>query len=139
MKLLIDINVLLDLFLQREPWGGDAARLLNAIEAGLGTGYVAGHTITTAYYVVTRARGKPFAAAMVSDLLRLVEVVPAGKADFQHALGLGFEDYEDAVQTVCALSADADAIVTRDPGDFSSGPLRLLDAATALHLLHAGR
>ena len=66
MKLLIDINVLLDMFLQREPWGGDAAKLLSAIEAGRGTAYVAGHTITTAYYVVARAKGKPFAAAMVS-------------------------------------------------------------------------
>lgn len=118
MKLLVDINIVLDVLLQREPWANEAAKLLTALEQGKATGYVAGHTVTTAYYVIEHVRGRSPAATGVADLLRIFEVVPVDKADLQHALALGFTDYEDAVQAVCALKAAADHIVTRDEEDF---------------------
>jgi predicted nucleic acid-binding protein len=137
MKLLVDINVLLDVFQQRQPWAGDASRLLTAVEQGRATAYVAGHTVTTAHYVVARTQGKQAASMMVSELLRFVEIVPVEKADFHDALALGFADFEDAVQAVCARKADAEAIVTRDADGFAGTSLRVVSAATALHLLGA--
>lgn len=139
MKLLIDVNVLLDVFLKRQPWGSDAARLLTAVEQGLATGFVAGHTVTAAYYVIARTEGRQAAAGAVSDLLRVVEVVAVEKADFHQSLALGFKDFEDAVQTVCGLRADADAIVTRDADGFAASPIRVLRPAAALHLLSLPR
>ncbi|HEX8904748.1 MAG TPA: PIN domain-containing protein, partial [Longimicrobiaceae bacterium] len=129
------INVLLDVFLKRQPWGSDAARLLTAVEERRATGCVAGHTITTAHYVIARLEGRQAAASAVSDLLRMVEVVPVEKDDFHQSLALGFKDFEDAVQTVCGMKAAADAIVTRDAEGFTASPVRVLAPATALHLL----
>ena len=138
MKLLVDINVLLDVFRQRQPWAADGARLLTAVEEGRATAYVAGHTVTTAHYVVERTQGTQAAALVVCELLRLVETVPVVNADLHHAIALGFRDFEDAVQAVCAIKIGADAIVTRDTRGFASSPVRVVTPGTALHLVNAG-
>lgn len=118
MKLLLDINVLLDVLLQREPWAESAASLLTRIERGEASGFVAGHTLTTIHYVVSRARDRHLAAAAVTDLLRFLEVVPIEKIDFGQALVLPVDDFEDAVQAAAALKIGAEYIVTRDEEGF---------------------
>ena len=55
--------------------------------------------------------------------LRLVEVVSVEKADFQRALVLRMEDFEDAVQAAAGLKAGVDHIVTRNERDFANGPV----------------
>lgn len=125
MKLLLDINVILDVLLGREPWVNQAARLLSAVEEGRAQGYVAAHTITTIHYIVTREKGRHVAARAVTDLLRVVSVVPIADADFQQALVLGLKDFEDAVQVAAALQIGADCLVTRNRKDFTAAPVEI--------------
>lgn len=123
MRLLLDINVLLDVILGRQPWAADAALLLSAIERRVAEGYVASHTITTIYYVVAKARDRRVAAVAVTDLLRIVRVVPMESADFSQALVLGLGGFEDAAQASAGLKIGADYVVTRDEKHFRGGPL----------------
>lgn len=123
MRVILDINVLLDVVLARAPWHLAGARVLAAAEDGRMEAYVAGHTLPTIHYVVMKSRGRDVAAAAVTDLLRLVEVIPVEKADFQHALVLPIEDFEDAVQAAAALKAGVDRVVTRNERDFANGPV----------------
>ena len=133
--LLIDINIVLDLLLDRAPWSLDAALLLSAVETKKAFGYVAAHTITTAHYVIERTKGGPAAAVGVSDLLRIVEVAPIEKSDLQQALALGFADFEDAVEAVCALKVAANYIVTRNESDFATLSIPAVPPAVVLALL----
>jgi predicted nucleic acid-binding protein len=119
LKLLLDINVILDVVLSRIPWMGEAARLLTAVESGEADGYIAAHTLTTIHYYVAKHRGRVAAISFVTDLLRIVRVVPVGGADFLRALVLGIDDFEDAVQTIAALQIGADYLVTRNARDFN--------------------
>ena len=135
MKILLDINVVLDVLLERTEWVEEAAHLLAAAERNQVTAYVAGHTITTAHYVIGRARDKKVAATALSDLLRILEVVPVEKADFTQALVLGFSDFEDAVQTACAMKIGADYLVTRNEKDFKDSPVPILPPGAVLALL----
>jgi predicted nucleic acid-binding protein len=132
VKLLLDVDVVLDVILAREPWGREASRLFAIVASGGAEGYVAGHTITTAHYIVGRAVARQPALTAMADLLRIVEVVPVEKADFMEALGLGFRDFEDAVQAVCALKVGADVIVTRDAADFTGFPIPALPPGAVL-------
>lgn len=118
MKLLVDTNIVLDVVLKREEWAMEGAELLAAIEEGKADGYLAGHSVTTVYYVVSRMRDEGVARQAVSDLLDILEVVPPSDAIFRRALTLPMEDYEDAVQAACALKIGADYIVTRNVKDF---------------------
>ena len=134
-KLLLDTNVVLDVILARAPWDGDAVLLLDAISRGRATGFVAGHAVTTVHYIVERARGRVAAVTAVGDLLQLLDVVALDRADFQRALALGMDDYEDAVQAAACLRIGADALVTRNPRDFKRAPVGTRSAGEILALL----
>ncbi len=134
MKLLLDINVILDVVLGREPWLNEASRLLSALEDREAEGYVAAHTITTIHYIVAREKGRQIAAQAVSDVLRVVGVVPITSADFQQALVLGISDFEDAVQAAAALQIGADYLITRNTKDFKASPVEVRTPGEALAL-----
>lgn len=135
MKLLLDINVLLDLVLERNPWAGSAARLLTRVERGEVEGHVPGHTLTTIHYVVSRAKDRHAAAAAVTDLLRFLEVVPIERVDFSQALVLPMDDFEGAVQAAAALKIGADYIVTRDEKGFGGLSIPSVNSGEILSLL----
>ena len=135
MKLLLDINVLLDVLLLRNPWAEPAAHLLSRIERGEATGYVADHTLTTVHYVVSRARDRQSAGAAVTDLLRFLEVVPIEKVDFNQALVLPIDDFEDAVQAAAALKIGVDYVVTRDEKGFRALSIPSANSGEILSLL----
>jgi predicted nucleic acid-binding protein len=135
MKLLLDINVLLDVLLQRDPWADPAANLLTQVERGEAEGFVAGHTLTTIHYVVSRARNQQLAAAAVTDLLRIMEVIPVEKVDFSQALVLPMDDFEEAVQAAAALKIGVDYIVTRDEKGFGGLSIPSVNSGEILSLL----
>ena len=135
MRLLLDTNVLLDIVLERLPWASEGALLLDAIERGQATGYMASHAVTTLYYVIGRARDRRVATTAVSDLLGLLHVVPLDTHDFQHALVLGLTDFEDAVQAAASLKIGADYIVTRNEKDFAGAPVTPRSAGEVFALL----
>jgi predicted nucleic acid-binding protein len=135
VKILIDVNVILDVLLAREPWAADSARLLDAVERKSVSGYVAGHTITTAYYIVARGAGRRKAATAVTDLLRIVKVVPVEAADFGQALVFGMDDFEDAVQAAAAAKIGADFVATRNEKDFKRSPIKARSPSELLALI----
>lgn len=110
-------------------------RLLSAVEAGRAEGHVAAHTITTSHYIVAREKGREVAARAITDVLRIVGVVPVGSADFQQALVSGISDFEDAVQAAAALQISADYLVTRNTKDFRAAPIEARTPGEVLAML----
>ncbi len=135
LRLLIDINVILDVVLPREEWLTDAAAILNRISEKRVIGLVATHAITTTYYIVARKSGRAAALTAVADLLQMCDAVPMTSADFQRALALGLKDFEDAVTATAALVAGADYLVTRNGRDFKHAPVVARSPAGLLPLL----
>ncbi len=132
---LIDTNVMLDVIFSREPWGAEAAQLLDAVAAGRVEGHVASHTITTLYYLVERGRGRGSARTAVADVLSFLNVVPLGADDFLRALSFDLRDYEDASQVAAALRVGAAYVVTRNPKDFKGAAVPPRSAGEVLALL----
>ncbi len=122
-RVLFDTNVVLDVLLEREPWVEDAARLLGAVATGHVTGVLAAHAVTTAYYVYQRGLGREAGLQGLQRLLGLFEVAAVGRPELIGALASGFADYEDAVVHEAAVSAQCDAIVTRNGADFAGSSL----------------
>jgi predicted nucleic acid-binding protein len=124
MRLLVDINVALDVILERAPWATEGALLFSAIQEGRAEGYLAAHTIPTIHYIVRENRkNRAVADAAVGKLLRIFTVVAAENTELHEALALGFPDFEDAVQAACAAKVGADWIVTRNARDFKKSPI----------------
>ena len=49
----------------------------------------------------------------------LVQTAPVNHDVLLHALSLGWDDFEDAVQAASALNAKATHLITRNPRDFT--------------------
>lgn len=135
MNLLLDINIVLDVALRRTPWVVEAAELLSAIEEGRATAYVAANTVTTYHYIVSRQAGRNEDVNATAALLKLARVAPLEGDDFRDALALNLRDFEDAVQAVAAIRANADYLVTRNAGDFRGTAVPVRTAAEVLALL----
>jgi predicted nucleic acid-binding protein len=59
----VDINVLLDVFQQRQPHDGASAQVLSLIAAEKITGVCPAHGLTTLYYLVRKHAAKAHADA----------------------------------------------------------------------------
>lgn len=125
MIILFDTNVLLDAMLDREPYGKDAAKLLNSVEESILNGFIAGHTLTTIFYLVEKSRNKTIARQIIKLLLNLFNIAPVNKNVLNEALHHDFSDYEDSVTYECAKSINADGIVTRNPKDFTNSKINI--------------
>lgn len=135
MRLLLDIDVLLDVVLDREPWSGPAAELLEALERKRAEGFLASHMLPTIYYVVAKARDRPTAVQAMHDLLGLVEIAEVGRSEIERALTLEIADFKDAVQAAAALRVDAVYLVTRNERDFRSSPVATIGPGGVVALL----
>jgi predicted nucleic acid-binding protein len=134
-RILLDVNVVLDVLADREPFAEDAAAVLAEVEAGNLQGYLAAHTVTTLHFLLVRHLGQARARRALSDLLRLVELVPVDEDRIRHALAADWPDFEDAVQAACAEKAGVDYLVTRNKRDFKKSAIRAVTPAELLALL----
>lgn len=114
MRLFFDLNVILDVLANREPWVHDSAGALSLVADGKAEGFIAAHSVTTLDYLLRKHVGAGRTAATLVDLLGIVHAVAIGHEQLLKALSLGWNDFEDAVQAVCALEIQADYLVTRD-------------------------
>ena len=135
MKLFLDTNVLLDVLAQREPWMHDSAALLSLVDMGKVQGFVAAHTITTLHYLLSKHLNREKASTALVELVDLVTIATVDALVIQKGLSLGWHDFEDAVQAVCALEIEADYFVTRNLQDFSALSIPVVNPSQMLHYL----
>ncbi len=130
--LLLDLNVILDVILERAPGVEPASALWAAIENGRGRGLIPAHGLTTVFYLLEKARDASFARNGVERLISVFGVAPIDDAVVRRALVLGWPDFEDAVCAAAAEASGCQAIVTRDPDGFPDSPVPVVDPAGAL-------
>jgi len=58
MRVLFDVDVVLDLLLDRVPFSKDAAVLLSMAEGGQLTGHICATAVTALYYIAQKAIGE---------------------------------------------------------------------------------
>jgi len=135
VRILADVNLCLDILLERSPFGDAAARIWALVEQGTVEGHVPAHGVTTIHYIVSRERGLTTARLFVSDLLRVFKVAAVDQAVISRAVGLSWRDFEDAVCAAGAEAAGCDLLVTRNVKDYRDSPVTAVDPMTALALV----
>ena len=131
-RLLLDVNVLLDVLLDRDPWAESASALWAAVESGKARGFIPAHDVTTIHTLMRKARGGAFADRGVSDLLSVFGVARVDAAVLKAALSLRFADFEDAVCAAAGAAARCNLLVTRDPAGFRGSPVEVASPGEAL-------
>ena len=135
-RILLDVNLILDVLLDRKPHADDASDVWAAVETGRATGYLSAHAVTTIHYLNAKAVGPKMAGATTDALLSVFDIAVVDEAVLRSAAALRWRDFEDAVTASAAVRSRCDAIVTRNPKDFAKASIRVMaprEAAAALN------
>ncbi|MHB1557097.1 MAG: type II toxin-antitoxin system VapC family toxin [Isosphaeraceae bacterium] len=129
---LLDINVLLDVFLARSEWLADSAAAVQAALDGRVSAYISAASLPTIFYLVRRNADLERARAVVKECLKSLRILPVDRETLELAAAMPASDFEDNLLAACAQLARLDAIVTRDPRGFVGSPVPALSPAEFL-------
>lgn len=134
-RVLLDINVVLDVLLERRSHVEASAAVWRMIETGRSEGLLSAHAFTTIYYLVRQEAGTGQAKRMTAALLKVFTVAPVNDSVLREALELPLTDFEDSVTCAAARLAGCDYIVTRDPKGFRGSPVQCLPPEAIVPIL----
>jgi predicted nucleic acid-binding protein len=138
-RVLFDVNVVLDVLLDRKPFADSSSDAWAAVERGDAVGLLSAHAVTTLHYLNAKAVGIRMATETTEALLSVFEVAPVDEAVLRSAVALEWKDFEDAVTAAGAKRAKCDAVITRNPRDFKGATVRVLTPAEAVAWIEASR
>ena len=126
MKVMVDLNVVLDVIQKREPHFGASASVLASAARGDIAAAFPSHCLTTLYYIIARHAGRSTADRGVDWVLSKLTIHVADHMTFLRARCLDMEDFEDAVVAATAETSRCRYIVTRNAADFGDSPVPAL-------------
>ncbi len=129
MKVLVDTNVILDVWLAREPFWRDSAKLIGKMERKDITGVICPTTITTLHYLGKKILGEEKARRLIRSLLEIAKVGNVSKKAFRNALESKISDFEDAVIESVAIAEKVDFIASRNLKDFKKSQVKAKEPA----------
>ena len=139
MRLLLDANVLLDCLVTEancQARTGKAAsdQVVDLCDRRVHQGLLAWNTLPILYYYYGKQNESSLTAAMLDDLMKVVEIPTVGHSDATNWRSYGITDFEDALQMASAIAGGADVIITRNVIDFAGAGL---PAMTPEHFLNS--
>ena len=124
MKIMIDTNVIIDIYQNRMPFVDNSIKILKLSESRKVAGYITASAITDIYYILNRyIKDHEQMMMLVKKLLTSVTLVDVLAKDVTDSFDLVMEDFEDALLAQCAKRLKTDYIVTRNPKDFMNSPV----------------
>jgi predicted nucleic acid-binding protein len=139
LTLLFDVNVVLDVLLDRKPFADASSEAWAAVERGDAVGLLSAHAVTTLHYLNAKSVGSRQAMATTDALLSVFDVAAVDEHVLRSAVALEWNDFEDAVTAAGARRCKCDAIITRNPRDFKGAPVKVLTPAEAVAWIEASR
>lgn len=123
MIVLLDTGILIDIALDREPHVGESAALLDELQRGRASAFVAWHSISNFHYLVSPHRGRASIRSFLAELSAFVGVAPTSTESLKFACHLDLPDFEDAMQVAAARACRADVIATRNLRHYKRSPI----------------
>jgi predicted nucleic acid-binding protein len=120
-NLLADINVCLDLLMDRKPFVEHSGQLFELAENGDIQLCISGLSFDSLFYVMRPAIGAKKSIAKLRLLRKHVKVAEVNTRVVDRALQSGWTDLEDALQYFCAVQNGCNYLVTRNKNDFKPG------------------
>ncbi|MBO4780751.1 MAG: PIN domain-containing protein [Selenomonadaceae bacterium] len=122
LNLLIDTNVVLDVFLKRESFFAMSNRAITLSRRYREVNnFISAASVTDIYYITYKnLKNHQVVRELFKDIFEFVEVVTVTDKDIRAAFALNWKDFEDAVQYSVAKSNHFYGIVTRNMQGFDA-------------------
>jgi len=126
-RVLIDTDIILDFFFEREPFSENAASVLSLCESKEIIGFVTPVIISNVYYLLRQTAKHEKVIEKLTLLISLLEVLAIDKRVIIEALSSDFKDFEDALQNYSATqNGEIDVIITRNVKDYKNSLLSVM-------------
>ena len=132
-KVLIDTDVLLDFFFDREPFAEYATEILSLCEENKLRGFTTPVIISNVYYLLRKNTKHDIIVEKIKQLLSIIDIIKMDRNIVINALNSEFKDFEDALQNFSAIeNEEIKVILTRNIKDFKNSELAILTPETYL-------
>lgn len=139
-KLLIDTDVILDFFFDRQPFAEYVAQVLSLCETKSIEGFITPVICSNLYCLLRRTAKHELVIEKLSQLLNIVDVLDMDRDIALQALNSDFKEFEDALQHFAALqSRKIDVILTRNVKDFAKSEIGVLTPEGYLKVLASNK
>jgi predicted nucleic acid-binding protein len=126
-KILIDTDVILDFFFDREPFSNQATSIFNLCEKRLVLGFITPVTVSNVYYLLRKTAKHDKVVESLKMLMSIMDISTVNKESLLEALNSDFKDFEDAIQNFSAqFENDIKIIVTRNIKDYKVSSLSIM-------------
>lgn len=117
-RYLLDINIVLDYLMQRQPWYSLAKGLFQAESQEKVDLFISANTVATIHFLIRKKDSRKKALAKIEILLRRLRLADVTAAVIARALHIGLDDLEDGIQAGAAIESEIPVLVTRNLKDF---------------------
>lgn len=132
-NVLIDTDVILDFFFDREPYAEFATDILNLCEENKLKGFTTPVIICNVYYLLRKMAKHEIVIEKIKQLLTIIDIVKINKEIVLDSLNSDFKDFEDALQNYSAVKNGKISIVlTRNIKDYKKSELAVMTPETYL-------
>lgn len=126
-NVLIDIDVILDFFFDREPFSENAAQVLSLCEKKIVIGYITPVILSNVYYLLSQKGKQEKVIEKLKALVSFLEILNIDKNVIITALNSDFKDFEDALQNFSAeQNGTINTIITRNTKDYKKSNLGVI-------------
>lgn len=133
-KILVDTNIVLDLFAERKKFLIEAQELFTLSDRKEIKLYVSSLTFANTYYILSQQMKINNVRKILRKFKVLVEVLPMDEKIIELSLDSDFKDFEDAIQYYTAIENDVKMIITRNLKDFKTAKIPVFTAKAYMNL-----
>jgi predicted nucleic acid-binding protein len=138
LKILLDTDVVLDFFFDRQPYSEDAAKILSLGESNQIEIYVTPIIISNIYYLLRKTASHTQVMTHLKLLMSIINILVISKETILQAMHSSFKDFEDALQNYAAeYSKSVNVIITRNVKDYKESMLSVQTPNTFLQTFYS--
>ena len=137
MNILFDADVLLDVFMDRDPHEVPAYQMLTLVERGHVNGWLAAGTVSLLYYLLANELEQKWVKRHINEILQMFTVIPVTNDILTDSIRSKFKDFDNAVLYFAAEEHDIDYIITRNKESFKGTKIQVYSPREFLSILRS--
>jgi len=124
---LLDSDVILDFFMDRQPYSTYSEQVLSLCDSKKIKGYLTPVIFSNVYYLLRKSSSHQRAIEQLTNLISITEILVIDKSTILKSLSSGWNDFEDSLQNFSAEGdSSAKVILTRNLKDYRKSNLSIL-------------
>lgn len=135
MRIMLDTNILLDLFTGRKPFAQDAVKLLAMQAMGDAALWASAKSTTDIFYIMSKQYGNEPVYAALTKSLDYIHYCSVSQDDVTEAIRRKWPDFEDCIVAICAEKTESDVLITRDKAGFAESSVPAMTTEAFFEML----